>query len=98
MFEQGDDSDDFKRYAKYVLPVIFGLAVFFNLYIWLKQFGWLIGVLGSAFLTLAAFAVLPWVKAWLYERRQERGPEDDGEPISLNLNSSGSRQPDTNDE
>jgi hypothetical protein len=98
MFDEFDDSDDFKRYGKFVLPVIYALALLFAFYAWLSEYGRLIGVIGSVVLTLAAFAIYQWVNVWLNARRQERGPEDDGAPITLNLSSSGSRHSDTDDE
>jgi len=98
MFDQMDDSDDFTRYGKFVLPVIYALALLFAFYAWLSQYGRLIGVIGSVVLTLAAFAIYQWVNVWVNARRQARGPEDDGAPISLNLSSTGSPQSDTDDE
>jgi hypothetical protein len=98
MFDEFDDADDFKRYGKFVLPVIYALALLFAFYAWLSVYGRLIGVIGSIVLTLAAFAIYQWARVWLNARRQERGPEDDGAPITLNLSSSGSRRSDTDDE
>jgi squalene cyclase len=94
MFEESDDSDDFTRYGKYVLPAIYALALLFAFYAWLSIYGRLIGVIGSVVLTLAAFAIYQWARVWLNARRQERGPEDDGAPITLNLSSSAPRDKD----
>lgn len=88
MFDEFDDSDDFKRYGKFVLPVIYALTLLFAFYAWLSEYGRLIGVIGSIVLTLAAFAIYQWVSVWLNARRQARGPEDDGTPITMNLSSS----------
>jgi hypothetical protein len=94
MFDEFDDADDFKRYGKFVLPVIYALALLLAFYAWLSEYGRLIGVIGSVVLTLAAFAIYQWIKVWLNARRQERGPEDDGAPITLNLSSSAPRDKD----
>src|SRR5437764_11581449 len=101
MFDEFDDSDDFTRYGKYVLPAIYALALLFAFYAWLSEYGRLIGVIGSIVLTLAAFAIYQWVNVWLNARWQERGPEADADkdaPITLNLSSSAPHNSDEDDE
>jgi hypothetical protein len=91
-----DKSDDI--HARIVEGAVYGLVLLIALYFWLRQYGWLVGVLGSLVLTLAAFAAYQWIRVWLNVRRQERGPADDGSPITLNLKASDSSRTDADDE
>ena len=78
-----DDSDD--PHWKIVKAALFAIALLGVSYVALKPLGRVIGIVGSLAITLAAFAAYQWIKVWLNTRRQQRGPEDDGAPITLNI-------------
>ena len=85
-------------YSRIVEGAVYSIVLLIALYFWLRQYGWLVGVLGSITITLAAFAAYQWIRVWLNVRRQERGPADDGSPITLNIRPSKSEDSDRDDE
>jgi len=93
-----EDEDENDPHWKIVKLALIAIALLGVSYVLLSRWGRLVAVIGSVVMTLAAFAIYQWVNVWLNARRQERGPEDDGAPITLNLSSSGSRHSDTDDE
>jgi hypothetical protein len=78
-----DDSDD--PHWRIVKVVLFAIALLGASYVLMKPLGRVTSIIGSLAITLAAFAVYQWVKVWLNMRRQQRGPEDDGAPITLKI-------------
>jgi hypothetical protein len=96
--DHSDDADPPDKHWKIVEQALVAIGLLIITYILLRPFGWFTGLIASVVVTLAAFAIYQWVRVWRNARRQERGPEDDGAPVTLNLSSSGSRPADADDE
>jgi len=85
--EEEDEDEKPDPHWQIVYVALYAAAMLAAGYVVLSRYGWWIAAIGSIVLTLAVFAAYFWIKVWLNVRRQERGPEDDGSPISLNLSS-----------
>ncbi len=99
-YNQRDEEEDeqLDQHWQIVYVTLYGAGMLIAGYIVLSRYGWWIAAIGSIFLTLAAFAAYQWGKVWLNMRRQERGPEDDGAPIALNLSSPAASRSESDDE
>ncbi|MFL6276572.1 MAG: hypothetical protein ACJ74G_15390 [Blastocatellia bacterium] len=93
--EEEEEKPD--QHWQIVQVALYAAAMLAASYVALSGFGWWVAAIGSIVLTLAAFAAYQWVKVWLNARRQERGPEDDGSPISLNLSSPAASRSESDD-
>jgi hypothetical protein len=94
--EEEDEKPD--QHWQIVQMALYAVAMLAAGYVVLSRYGWWVAAIGSIVLTLAAFAAYQWVKVWLNVRRQERGPEDDGSPISLNLSSPAASRSESDDQ
>jgi hypothetical protein len=94
--EEEDDDKELDPHWQIVQGALYAAAMLAAGYIVLSRYGWWIAAIGSLVLALAAFAAYQWIKVWL-NVRQERGPEDDGSPISLNLSSPAASRSESDD-
>jgi hypothetical protein len=99
-YNQRDEEEEDEKpdpHWQIVQVALYAAAMLAAGYVVLSRYGWWIAAIGSIVLTLAAFAAYQWIKVWLNIRRQERGPEDDGSPISLNLSSPAASRSESDD-